>query len=111
MIHLEGVSVTYDNGTRGLESVTTHIAKGEFVYLVVLAPLKLQTQLLGALGFTVLSQQVVPASVGPLAQLYGAVDVVRLERRLPETIEHLLAVARLHRSFLKLDSVTASHNG
>jgi len=34
MIHLEGVSVTYDNGTRGLDGVTTHIAKGEFVYLV-----------------------------------------------------------------------------
>ena len=34
MVRLEDVSVTYENGTKGLDGVTTHIAKGEFVYLV-----------------------------------------------------------------------------
>ena len=34
MIRLEGVSVIYGNGTKGLDDVSAHIAKGEFVYLV-----------------------------------------------------------------------------
>lgn len=34
MIQLEGVAVTYGNGTRGLDGVTVQIEKGEFAYLV-----------------------------------------------------------------------------
>jgi cell division transport system ATP-binding protein len=34
MIELDAVSVTYENGTRALESISAQIDKGEFVYLV-----------------------------------------------------------------------------
>jgi len=34
MIELDGVSVTYENGTRGLDDVSIRINEGEFLYLV-----------------------------------------------------------------------------